>query len=173
MEEIRSKKLHRESHNTFEDYAKERFGISLAHAKRLMDAADVADDMAPNGSYLDNERQARELAPFSSEFRQAMAKKIEAEVKTPLNGRMSALELREKTYQLGREMFNSLRPEDKLAVAKLAQKRTMARAEQVGRERIKEDCLGHLEKAMKCLKRLNSQDALELCQTLVESVEAL
>lgn len=170
LQEIRESKLHRESHETFEEYAKERFGIGRAHANRLMEAVVVADNVVEEGLVVKREAQARELSPFTPELQKAIARKIKSEVKP---GRLSALEIREKTLQIGREMFSTLEPKDKLAMAKLAQKRQIDRAKSIGREKIRDDCLNHLDKAKKCLVRLADQDSLDLCKTLIESVQAL
>lgn len=44
---IRSKRLYRETHETFEAYIEQRWGVSVRHAYRLMDAAAVMKNLAP------------------------------------------------------------------------------------------------------------------------------
>lgn len=57
--EIRDSRLYRESHGTFEDYCRERWGFSRQRGHQLIEAAEVSTvvDVA-------NEAQARELAPL-------------------------------------------------------------------------------------------------------------
>jgi hypothetical protein len=54
--------------DTFEIYTKQRWGIDDSHARRMVDAAQVAQITAsanvPMGASVENERQARELAPL-------------------------------------------------------------------------------------------------------------
>ncbi len=56
------------SWDTFETYCKQRWGIDDSHARRMCDAAQVAQITAsanaPMGATVENERQARELAPL-------------------------------------------------------------------------------------------------------------
>jgi hypothetical protein len=61
--EIRGERLYRETHGTFEDYCRERWGWSRIHAHRQIDAARVAT-LLPIGNRPANEAQARELVPL-------------------------------------------------------------------------------------------------------------
>jgi hypothetical protein len=63
--EIRDKKLYRADFVDFHVYCRERWNIGRAHAYRLMEAADVANDVEG----VETERQARELAPLEKELR--------------------------------------------------------------------------------------------------------
>jgi site-specific DNA-methyltransferase (adenine-specific) len=63
LQEIRDGRLYRQSHDTFETYLAERFGISRSRGYRLIDAARVAEVVSPMGD-IANERQARELVPL-------------------------------------------------------------------------------------------------------------
>ena len=56
---IRDKRLYRESHATFEDYCRERWGFTDRRARQLMEASEIGT-VVPVG----NEAQARELAPL-------------------------------------------------------------------------------------------------------------
>jgi hypothetical protein len=61
--EIREKGLHKtDGWDTFEDYCRERWGFSRFYAHRLIEAAEVANDVLPTGNVPKSERQARELA---------------------------------------------------------------------------------------------------------------
>jgi hypothetical protein len=59
---IRDERLYRETHRTFEDYCRERWGFGDRRARYLMVAAEVGT-MVP----VSNERQARELVPLLDE----------------------------------------------------------------------------------------------------------
>jgi hypothetical protein len=63
LSRIRDGKLYRETHGTFEDYCRERWSISRAHAYRQIEAAGVAAALSPVGD-IPSERVARELAPL-------------------------------------------------------------------------------------------------------------
>lgn len=62
--------LYRESHNTFEDYCRERWGMSRIHAHRMIESAQVVNNLVDNllptgnipGPLPENERQVRPLA---------------------------------------------------------------------------------------------------------------
>jgi hypothetical protein len=60
---IRDGRLYRETHDTFESYCRERWGMSKTHANRQIEAAGVAGTLTPMGAIPTSERQARELAP--------------------------------------------------------------------------------------------------------------
>ncbi|MES1026189.1 hypothetical protein ABN584_25165 [Gloeocapsa sp. BRSZ] len=77
LKELRDRRLYRSTHKTFEEYAKDRFGYNRAHAYRLIEAAQVLenlspnwrqnipqDEMSPNGrqKFPNSERLCRELA---------------------------------------------------------------------------------------------------------------
>ena len=59
--EVRDKKLYRASHGTFEAYCKERWGMNRAHAYRLIESAEVTDNLSPMGDIPKTERQTRPL----------------------------------------------------------------------------------------------------------------
>ncbi len=62
--EIREARLYRAAFPTFDDYCRERWGMSSRHANRSIEAAEVTAALGPMGPILKNERQARELAPL-------------------------------------------------------------------------------------------------------------
>lgn len=68
LAEIRDGRLYRATHPSFGAYCQDRWGFSKQHGLRLIDAADVADDLAPVGAVA-NEAQARELVPLDREQR--------------------------------------------------------------------------------------------------------
>lgn len=59
--EIRDSRLYRETHETFNGYCNDRWGINKSYAYRLMTASGIASDVVRMGT-LDNPRQAYELA---------------------------------------------------------------------------------------------------------------
>lgn len=62
LAEIRDARLYRESHGTFEEYCREKWGMNPRYANRVIGAALVAENLGPMGPTT--ERQARELAPL-------------------------------------------------------------------------------------------------------------
>lgn len=66
LSRIRDGKLYRETHGTFEDYCRERWSISRAHAYRQIEAAGIAAALSPVGD-IPSERVARELAPLKDD----------------------------------------------------------------------------------------------------------
>ncbi len=69
LQELRKKRLYRSTHATFEQYCLERFGFQRRHPYRLIDAADVVDnligtqnddsEMCPNGTQNDDEDETQ------------------------------------------------------------------------------------------------------------------
>lgn len=65
LKAIQGGKLYRETHKTFEAYVTERFGFERAHAYRMIEAAEIRENLSPIGDKIglpDNESQCRELA---------------------------------------------------------------------------------------------------------------
>jgi len=76
---IRDERLYRETHGTFEDYCRERWGFTDRRARHLMGAAEVVADL-PTGTVVPNEAVARELAPLRDEpeqLREAWSEAVE------------------------------------------------------------------------------------------------
>jgi len=60
--EIRDNRLYREGYRTFEDYCRDRWGMSKQHANRIIGAYEVSENLAPIDSVLPaTESQARPL----------------------------------------------------------------------------------------------------------------
>ena len=69
LEEIREKKLYRESQKTFEAYCQDKWGIARRTADRFIAAAQVIENLTPMGVKIPaNERQVRPLAGLSPEL---------------------------------------------------------------------------------------------------------
>lgn len=67
---IRDDRLYRADYATFEDYCRDRWGMTRQHAYRMIDAAQVVSPMGDSGlSMPTSERQARELARVPEERR--------------------------------------------------------------------------------------------------------
>ena len=85
LQSLRDRRLYRSTHKTFEEYCRDRFGFERRHPYRLIDAADVVDNltqmcpigtqtevksnhnqMCPNGLQIlpTSERQVRPLKPL-------------------------------------------------------------------------------------------------------------
>jgi len=72
LRELRDRRLYRDTHRTFEDYCKERFGYHRCRSYQLIDAADVLENLSTIGRQINpgttsaqilptNERQVRPL----------------------------------------------------------------------------------------------------------------
>lgn len=69
LRRLRDGKLYRSTHKTFEDYAKDRFGFARRHPYRLIEAAEVIDNLiqTPNPSEK-NEAQSNQMCPNGSQI---------------------------------------------------------------------------------------------------------
>ncbi len=80
--DIRDGRLYRAQYATFEDYCRERWGMSQRHGNRLIEAASVVQNLGPAGPVPETERHARELAPLEPEQQQeawqAVQERVEA-----------------------------------------------------------------------------------------------
>ena len=66
--EIRDSRLYKDGYSTFEDYCRERWGMERRHAYRLMDAAQVVENVSPGTQTIPaSERQARPLVGLPPE----------------------------------------------------------------------------------------------------------
>ncbi len=61
LQELRSRRLFRSSHKTFEEYCASRFGFKRRHPYRLIDAADVVDNLI--GTQLDGQGNETQMCP--------------------------------------------------------------------------------------------------------------
>ena len=62
---IRDGRGYRFEYATFEEYCRERWGMNRAHAYRLIDAAEVVNNLSPIGDIPANESQARPLTQLN------------------------------------------------------------------------------------------------------------
>jgi len=84
---IRDRKLYRETHGTFDDYCRERWGMSRFYAHRTIDAAKVADNLLPMGNIPTSERQARPLTKLEPEQQREVWREA---VETAPDGKITA-----------------------------------------------------------------------------------
>lgn len=84
---IRDGRLYRMTHATFEEYCRERWGMVRRQADRLIQAAEVADNLRPFGLIPQTESQARPLTHLEpDQQREAWAKAVD----TAPNGKVTA-----------------------------------------------------------------------------------
>lgn len=75
---INQRKLYRAEYRTFEEYCDKKWGMSSRKAYRMIDAAEVVENLRPIGHVLETESQARELKGLEpDQQRQVMQKAIE------------------------------------------------------------------------------------------------
>jgi hypothetical protein len=67
LREIQADRLYRQSHATFEDYARDRYGFEKSHTYRLIQAAHVIEVLSPRGDAPSAEKHARDLVPLLAE----------------------------------------------------------------------------------------------------------
>ncbi len=100
---IKDRGLYRETHSTFEDYCRERWGMSRSRAYQLMDAAEVAGTLSTMVDTPPSERVARELAPLKAEpevLQAVMAEAVEKHGEKP-----TARQVREVVRDRARPSF--------------------------------------------------------------------
>jgi hypothetical protein len=72
LADIRESRLYRITYATFEDYCRERWQMSRFYAHRLIDSAQVVENLLPIGNIPSSESQARELAHFDPDVQKAI-----------------------------------------------------------------------------------------------------
>lgn len=86
--EIRDSRLYRTTHGTFEDYCRERWGMSRSYAHRTIEAAQVATNLLPIGNVIPaTESQARPLAALPADLQREVWQQA---VDTAPNGKVTA-----------------------------------------------------------------------------------
>lgn len=96
---IRTARLYRETHRTFDAYCRDRWAMTKALANRTIQAAESAEVLAPMGAIPSSERVARELAPLRNDhdaMRETWAEVVEqhgpeptaAQTRAVVNGRV-------------------------------------------------------------------------------------
>ena len=100
LSEIRESRLYRQTHSTFEDYCRDKWGWSKTHANRYIDAAQVVNGLTPMGVTPASERQARELSVIEPEHR---AEVWQRAVETAPEGKITARHVSEVVQEFKRE----------------------------------------------------------------------
>lgn len=97
--EIRDTRLYREQFGTFEDYCRDRWGMSKMHAYRLIDAAQVVTNLESNQlvTFPSNEAQTRPLAQLSPELQREVWQQA---VITAPNGKVTANHVQQVIHEL-------------------------------------------------------------------------
>jgi protein gp37 len=85
--EIRDSRLYRTSHGTFEDYCRERWSMERRHAYRLIDAAQVVENVSNWTQIPVTESQARPLTVLEPEQQREVWQRA---VETATNGKVTA-----------------------------------------------------------------------------------
>lgn len=84
---IRDARLYRQTHGTFEDYCRERWGMSRIRAHQLIEAAEVSTNLLTMVNTPVNERQIRPLAKLEPEQQREAWQRV---IDTAPNGRVTA-----------------------------------------------------------------------------------
>lgn len=88
LAKIRDGKLYRSTHETFEQYVKERWDIGRAHAYRLIGAAETVPVLSPIGDTLPaNESQIRPLLQFPVKDRPTVWKEVVRQCNGEITGK--------------------------------------------------------------------------------------
>lgn len=109
---IRDGRLYRETHGTFEDYCRGKWGMTHRHANRMIEASAIVAHLGPMGPIPSSERQARELAGLEPDEQREVWRKA---VETAPNGKVTAAHIRSivqvETYKL-QLLWEQCAPED-------------------------------------------------------------
>jgi hypothetical protein len=84
---IRDQRLYRAEFSTFNEYCQERWGMHRRHADRLVEAADIAENLRPIGLIPQSESQVRPLVGLPPEVQKQVW--VEATLTAP-NGKVTA-----------------------------------------------------------------------------------
>lgn len=87
LTEMRDNRLYRNTHETFDDYCRDCWGMGHSHAYRLIDAAQVVKNVSPIGDAPKNEAQARPLTQLPPDEQPSAWKEA---VDTAPNGKVTA-----------------------------------------------------------------------------------
>jgi hypothetical protein len=94
LQVIRDARLYRSTHDTFENYAEQRWDMSRAQAYRLIEAWPLGERLSPMGDKI-NERQVRELLPLADRHGQDAAATVYQAVAEADGVRVTAAVLRD------------------------------------------------------------------------------
>lgn len=100
--EIRDERLYREHHGTFEDYCRERWGLSRPRAYQLIDAAGVVGNLSTIVDKPANEAQVRPLASLPADLQPVV---WERAVETAPNGKVTAAHVAETAKKMAEPAY--------------------------------------------------------------------
>lgn len=112
---IRDNDLFRETHETFEDYCRDRWGFHRQHAWRLIEASEIVGMLpaSPIGDAPVNEAQVRELAPLKENPGEMAAAWNQAQRRAlDDNRKLTARDVRDAVQQRTEPEQASVRSED-------------------------------------------------------------
>lgn len=92
LKEIRDKRLYREISDTFDDFCINHLSIGRAYAYRQIAAAEVANNLSPNGDIPLNEAQARPLTKLKAN-EQRLAWKYATDIAKTEGRKMTSLDV--------------------------------------------------------------------------------
>ena len=105
--EIRDGRLYRDSHRTFDDYCRERWGMSKPRATQFIQASQIVENLVTIVTIPANEAQARPLTRLEPEQQRAVWQEA---VETAPDGRMTAMHVERvvnKTMNQESRVFNN------------------------------------------------------------------
>jgi hypothetical protein len=105
LQVIRDARLYRASHDTFEEYAEQRWGMGKSHAYRLIEAWPLAERLSPIGERL-TESHVRELLPLAGRHGQDAAATVYQTVQEADSVRVTAALLHEVVAILPLDHFD-------------------------------------------------------------------
>ncbi|HUX78200.1 MAG TPA: hypothetical protein VMW10_00420 [Alphaproteobacteria bacterium] len=107
LAKIRDSRLYRQTHDTFEEYCKDRLDMSLNYSERLMISAKVFENIKslPMGRVPANERQARPLTKLATA--EAQREAWETVVETAPEGKITARHVSKVVFQIRAEFIEN------------------------------------------------------------------
>ena len=101
LQEIRDSRLYRNTHETFEDYCRDRWDMSRIHAHRKIESKIVCDNLLPMGNIQPvNERQTRPLTRLPEPLQIEAWKKA---VETAPEGKVTAKHIEAVVVQVTKD----------------------------------------------------------------------
>lgn len=96
---IRDSRLYRATYRTFEDYCRERWGISKTHANRLIGSVSVMENLTPIGAIPVTESQIRTLTSFLPDQQRNVWLEAIEKAKSQLRP-VTAMDVRDAVYKI-------------------------------------------------------------------------
>jgi len=110
---IRDSKLYRETHSTFEEYCKERWGFTRSYAYRLIASSEVTDNLSPMGDIPESERVTRPLTKLPPEQQKEAFQKA---VETAPEGKVTAKHVEKVVEEIKKpkvDVYKNIHPKHK------------------------------------------------------------